>query len=58
MTAKHWQTLGMLLAAIGMLIAGLDHWADAVKPVFIAGVLTAAGTVLKAMYQGSPNEDK
>ena len=57
MTAKHWQTLGMLLIAIAMLVAGLDHWTDAVHPPFVAGVLTAIGTVLKAMYQSKPGED-
>lgn len=57
MTAQHWQTLGMLLVAIAMLVAGLDHWSDAVHPPFVAGLLTAIGTVLKAMYQDRPNAD-
>lgn len=55
MQQKHWQTLAMLLIGLAMMIAGLDHWSDAVHPPFVAGVLTTVGTVLKAMYQGSPD---
>lgn len=56
MYRHHYYTLGILLLALAMQIAGLDHWHDAIKPSFVAGCLTAVGAVLKAMFQDSPNE--
>jgi len=55
MQARHWVTVGMFLCSGSLLIAGLDHWADAIKPPFVAGVLLAIGTLLKSMTEAGPS---
>lgn len=54
MDGKHWTTVAMLLTALAAMIAGLDHWSDALRPPFVAGLLTMIATVLKAMFQDAP----
>lgn len=54
MKANHWVTVGMLLGAIGMMIGGLDHWEDAIKPSFVSGALLALGSVLKGIKEERP----
>jgi hypothetical protein len=54
MKSNHWVTVGMLLGALGLMIGGLDHWHDAIKPQFVAGVCVAIGSVLKAMKEEGP----
>jgi hypothetical protein len=56
-TRQHAYTFGLLLLAIAIQISGLDHWADAVKPSFVAGCLTAVGAVLRGMFQDPPQKD-
>ena len=58
MKAKHWVTVGMLFGALALMIGGLDHWEDAIKPQFIAGLLGAMGTVLKAMAEDGPKAEQ
>lgn len=57
MRTHHYVTVGMFLCAFSLLVGGLDHWADAVKPQFVAGVALAIGTLLKAMNQDGPSTD-
>lgn len=57
MKRHHLYTFALLLGALSLMVAGLDHWADALKPQFIAGTLATIAAVLKGMYQGSPNEE-
>jgi hypothetical protein len=54
MQGKHYVTVGMLLTSLALMVASLDHWGDAIKPQFVAGLMTAVGTVLKAMYEDKP----
>jgi hypothetical protein len=56
MQRHHIYTLGILLAAFGVIVSGLDHWHDAIKPSFVAGALGVLGAVLKGMYQPGPGE--
>lgn len=56
MRNHHWNTWGLLLIAVALQVSGLHSWREALTPVFIGGCLLAAGTVLKAMVQDSPNE--
>jgi hypothetical protein len=53
--SKHIVTLAMAAGALGLMVGGLDHWADAIKPQFVAGVLVNVAAVVKAMYQGVPD---
>ena len=57
MKRHHYYTLSLLLGALALMIGGLDHWSDALKPQFVAGVVTAVAAVLKAMLQDSPNDN-
>lgn len=56
MKRHHLYTLALMLGSMSLMIAGLDHWSDAIKPQFVAGILANVGVVLKAMYQNSPGE--
>lgn len=57
MKSNHYLTLSMFLGAIGLLISNLDSWSQALKPSFAGGVLIAAWTVLRAMYQSAPDHE-
>lgn len=54
MKPSHFAILGAMLAAIALQIAGLDHWADAIKPQFVAGMLLAIASTLTAMFSDKP----
>lgn len=54
MKSNHWVTVGLLLSALALMIGGLDHWHDAIKPQFVAGVLMGIGGALKAMREEGP----
>jgi hypothetical protein len=54
MKQNHWMTLAILLAGLGGMLSGLDHWSDAVHPPFVAGLLIVISSVLKAMYEDKP----
>lgn len=57
MKRHHLYTFGLLLGAIALTVSSLHSWSEATSPQFIAGTFAAVAAVLKAMYQGSPNED-
>lgn len=55
MQGKHWVTLAMILGSVSLMVSGLDHWGDALKPQFVAGVMATIATVLKAMFEDKPS---
>ena len=56
MKTHHLYTFALLAGAVAVMISGLHSWSEATSPQFIAGVLLAVSSVLKAMYQSAPGE--
>jgi hypothetical protein len=54
MKTTHYVTIGMLLGALALLVAGLHSWREATSPQFVSGVLLATSTVLKATFDDRP----
>lgn len=52
--AKHYVLLAGFLTALAAQVAGLQDWAAATKPVFIAGVIGQIAVVLGSLYAGAP----
>lgn len=52
----HVYTFAILAGAVATMISGLHSWSEATTPQFVAGVLLAIGSVLKAMFQSAPGE--
>jgi hypothetical protein len=53
MQVKHYVILGACLVSIGAMVAGLDNWADALKPIFVGGVIGVVGAQFVALYTDS-----
>lgn len=56
MQTHNWNTVGIFLIAVALQISGLHSWTEVKNPAFIAGLLVAAGSVLKGMIQPGPTE--
>lgn len=56
MQAKHWLAIGLFLVGLAGVVGSLDHWSDAIKPSFVAAVLTQAGGAIVALFTGAPKK--
>jgi hypothetical protein len=54
MKTNHYVTIGMLLAALALMIGGLHDWKEASSPQFVAGLLTSVAAVLKGIHEDKP----
>jgi hypothetical protein len=50
MQGKHYLIFGACLVSVGAMVAGLDAWGDAIKPIFIGGVVGVIGAQLVALF--------
>ena len=50
MQRNHYLILIGMLSAIGLQLAGLDSWSEALKPAFLSGVCIAAASTLGALF--------
>jgi hypothetical protein len=57
MKRHHLYTLALLLGSIALMGSGIQTWSELTKPAVVFGLIANVAAVLKAMYQGSPNED-
>lgn len=53
--AKHWALIAGFLAATAAMLAGLDHWADAMKPAVIGGLLGQLAALIGSIFTGAPS---
>lgn len=56
MTGKHYAMLGGFLAAMSVTIASLPNWGEALKPLYVAGLMAQAGAFLTAMFSDKPEK--
>lgn len=54
MQTSHWVILAAMLGAVALQLSGLEHWADATNPRFVAGLLAACASTIGAMFNRSP----
>jgi hypothetical protein len=48
--ARHWVAVGAFLVALAGVIGSLNSLSDALKPVFVAAVMTQTGAFLIALF--------
>lgn len=51
---KHWGIIASFVAATSVVIGGLDHWGDLLKPAVIGGLLAQLATLISAVFAGAP----
>lgn len=51
-TPLHWLAFGMFLTGLAAQISSLSSWSDLSSPVFIAGLLMNAGSIIVAAASG------
>lgn len=54
-SGKHYAIFGGFLIAIATTVASLPSWGEAVKPMYVAGLLGQVGAFLTAMYSDKPS---
>lgn len=51
---KHWALVASFITSTALVVGGLDHWADILKPTIVAGLLAQLATLLGAVFAGAP----
>jgi hypothetical protein len=54
MRTTHWVTIAMFAGSLSLLLASLHSWSEATSPQFLAGVIGAIATTLKATFDDKP----
>lgn len=55
LSGKHYAIFGGFLIAIATTVASLPSWAEALKPMYVAGLLGQIGAFLTAIYADKPS---
>lgn len=51
---KHWLLIAGFLAATAGMLAGMEHWGEALKPAVVAGLLGQLAVQIGSLFAGAP----
>ena len=54
MSGTHWLIVVGMLGAIGLQLANLHQWGDALRPEFVSAILLAVAANLGALFSAPP----
>lgn len=54
MKRQHWITLALFLSGLAGMVGTLDHWSDAIRTQFFAGILSLGASVINAAFGETP----